>query len=191
MKRMMKISGFLMVFVIICGTLISCGSTKNIMSVTQREVFNKAIMDKDFTIELEVMEPFVTNTIAQISNQIFQNTGNTANRVNIRSQGYTIKIKNDSIIANLPYVGERQMGGGYDNLNIGINIKDTYKEYQISQDEKFTNIVMQAKNATESYNIRIAISDSGYTRVHFFSSQRNTISYTGYLRIDAEEDIPR
>ncbi len=188
MKTIYKSSLFAIAITFLSCAVCSCSSSKSTLSAAQREAINKAITQQDYTIQLNVMEPLVTNAVAQVTNQLFLRTGNTSNRVDISSQGYTLKIKNDSIFTNLPYVGERQMGGGYNNSNSGINLKDVYTNYELTQEANVSNITLYAKNTTESYNIRIAVSDTGYSRVQIFSSQRNTISYTGFLKVNAVED---
>gem|GEM_PF-3054869 len=129
------------------------------------------------------MEPLTTTAVMNVGNELFRNTGNTANRLDINGQGYTLTVRNDSLITRLPYVGERQMGGGYNTTDSGIVIKGAVTNYeQQPLNEKGETIIkMSAFNNVESYNVQLTVMLSGFTRVNINSSQRNSIVYTGDL----------
>jgi hypothetical protein len=103
--------------------------------------------------------------------------------VSLVGQGYKLQFKNDSIITRLPYIGERQMGSGYNNLDAGIIVDGPITNYQEKTDSKKgeTIITMDAMNGAESYSIQLTVQQYGFTRVNVNSSQRNSIAYSGKL----------
>lgn len=161
----------------------SCAGSRLNETPEQKAAVDNAISSKDFTVAIEVMEPRVTFAVQNVANELLRNTGNTANRVSLDGQGYELKIKNDSVITRLPYVGERQMGGGYNNLDTGIIVDGPITNYQEKTDSKKgeTIITMDAMNGAETYSIQLTIQQYGFTRVNVNSSQRNSIAYSGKL----------
>lgn len=187
----MKGNNFVSVFLVFTFTLalFSCSSTKNGLSPQQKADLAVAIADKNFSIELSTMEPRVTVAVQQVSNQLYRNTGNTANRIDIQRNGNTFIVKGDSVSINLPYVGERQMGGGYNGRDSGIVIKNTVRNYKSSFNEKKqeTEIDMSVLEGVESYDISLKIAKDGFTRIYLISSQRTGIDYTGTAVAKVEE----
>jgi hypothetical protein len=161
----------------------SCASTNSIETPERQAAVDNAINSKDFTVAVEVMEPRVTVAVQNVTNELLRNTGNTGNRVSIIGDGHTIRFHNDSIVTSLPYIGERQMGGGYNNTDTGIILDGPITNYQEKTDSKKgeTIITMDTMNGTESYRVQLIVQQYGYTYVNISSSQRNSIAYTGKL----------
>ena len=166
--------------------VLSCKSSETSAERAQKlsNIENK-LNNKDFKIDVTTVYPFNTRATTQVLNQVTRNTGNTANQININ--GYDITFKNDSIIGELPYYGEQQMGGGRYNNHLGIVLNDIPKDYSLAKHRKKDAYIMKFtmddnSDSVETYNVIMTFYTNETVNISILSSHRNTINYRGQLK---------
>ena len=98
----------------------------------------------------------------------------------IVSSGYSVEVRNDSLISYLPYFGRAYdvpYGGG-NGLNFSAPIRN-YKESQTKSDLRHIEIDVQ--NDEDTYLYILDIFDNGSTDINVRSRQREPISFSGQL----------
>jgi len=98
----------------------------------------------------------------------------------IVSSGYSVEVRNDSLISYLPYFGRAYdvpYGGG-NGLNFSAPIRN-YKESQTKIDLR--HIEIDVKNDEDTYLYTLDIFDNGSTDINVRSRQREPISFSGQM----------
>ena len=98
----------------------------------------------------------------------------------IVSSGYSVEVRNDSLISYLPYFGRAYdvpYGGG-NGLNFSAPIRN-YKESQTKSDLRHIEIDVQ--NDEDTYLYTLDIFDNGSTDINVRSRQREPISFSGEM----------
>ncbi len=96
------------------------------------------------------------------------------------SSGYSVEVRNDSLISYLPYFGRAYdvpYGGG-NGLNFSAPIRN-YKESQTKSDLR--HIEIDVKNDEDTYLYTLDIFDNGSTDINVRSRQREPISFSGQM----------
>ena len=138
------------------------------------------IKNQAFRIAVDAVQPQLTMALAQLNNSQLVRPGNTLSNINVGGEGYFIKMEGDSVAANLPYYGERQMGGGYGSP-VGIVFKEIARDLKI---EKTANtnayqVSFGVPSAEEFYRFMITLENNLDCTAHVTSSHRNRIRFTG------------
>lgn len=98
------------------------------------------------------------------------------------SYGYSVEVRNDSLISYLPYFGRAYSvpyGGGK-----GLNFSEcigSYRESQKVEGQRYIEI--EVKNDEDSYLYTIEVFDNGRSSINVQSRQREPISYSGEVEI--------
>lgn len=94
------------------------------------------------------------------------------------SYGYSVEVRNDSLISYLPYFGRAYSVpyGGGKGLNFSERI-GSYKEFKEKDGRR--NIEIGLKNEEDTYLYRIEVFDNGKSSIDVQSRQRDRISYSG------------
>ena len=98
------------------------------------------------------------------------------------SYGYSIEVRNDSLISYLPYFGGAYnvpYGGGK-GLNFSERI-GSYKEIQKNNGER--QIEINVTNEEDTYIYLIKVFSNGNSSIDVTSRQRDHISYSGELEV--------
>ncbi len=98
----------------------------------------------------------------------------------IVSSGYSVEVRNDSLISYLPYFGRAYdvpYGGG-NGLNFSAPIRN-YKESQTKSDLRHIEIDVQ--NDEDTYLYTLDIFDNGSADINVRSRQREPISFSGQM----------
>jgi len=98
------------------------------------------------------------------------------------SYGYSVEVRNDSLISYLPYFGRAYnvpYGGGK-GLNFSASI-DSYQEYQKRNDLRHIEIGLT--NDEDTYLYIIQVFDNGSSSIEVQSRQRERVSYSGELEL--------
>ena len=166
--------------VILSILLFGCGSSKPAVS---NAALDTMMARETFEIEVRAAEPQVTTALARAGNSGLMRPGSTISRVDLTGDGYFIKLEGEKASIELPYYGERQMGGGY-GTNGGFTMEDTpVKDLKITKDEKKKSyqVTFNVDNASESLFFTIDVGSSLSSTTMVTSAQRNRIRYTGNL----------
>ena len=180
----MRFKGVLLVLAVIL-LFLGCSASK------QLHVANAALdtmmQQEAFKVEVQAAEPQVTQAMAQIANSGILPPGNNISRIDVTGEGYFIKLNDTRVAAELPYYGERQMGGGYGS-DSGIRFDGIARDVKIVKDAEKNSYVVtfSVDNSSENYFFTIDIGSSLNSTVRVRSSHRNRIRFTG--KVIALED---
>ena len=99
------------------------------------------------------------------------------------SYGYCVKVRNDSLISDLPYFGRAYSvpyGGGK-----GLNFSERIDSYHESLEKNGKrHIEISLKNEEDTYLYRIDVFDNGNSSIDVQARQREPISYSGNMVFD-------
>lgn len=175
----MKIKNILGV-IIVCVLAFGCSSTKKVIDTNPE--LDSMIEQESFAFAVKFVEPQVTAALASIGNSGLLAPGNTISRIDVTGSGYFLKLNGELVSADMPYYGERQMGGGY-NSDTGIKFNGTTKNLKIVKDEdkKSYKITFNVAKSAENYFFTIDVTAALNTTVWVQSSHRNRIRYLGKI----------
>lgn len=99
------------------------------------------------------------------------------------SYGYSVEVRNDSLISYLPYFGQvfSVPYGGGKGLNFSERIGN-YRETQVKSNMR--RIEIDVKNDEDTYLYTLEIFDNGSTSIDVQARQRDHISYSGSMEFD-------
>ena len=97
------------------------------------------------------------------------------------SYGYSVEVRNDSLISYLPYFGRAYSVpyGGGKGLTFSERI-GSYQEYQ--KGNGMRHIEIGLRNDEDTYLYTIEVYDNGSSSISVQSRQRENISYSGEMR---------
>lgn len=164
--------------------LASCGSTSKVKYSPEKiNAFHKLISERNFEIEADWALPTNSMSLQNVFNALMP-IGTNASRINLIGTPNYFRVKSDTVTANLPYYGERQMGGGYNTRDNGIifetvpeNLKINYNEAKAQYEIKFS-----ANQNSESYNVNLVVYPNLTSIININSNQRFSISYEGRIK---------
>lgn len=186
----MEIKKILLV-VLGCVLFVACGSTNKV--AVANSTLDDMMEQESFKIAVRAVEPQVTAALAQIAGSGLLQPGNTVSRIDVTGAGYFIKLDGQNVSANLPYYGERQMGGGYGSDD-GIKFNTTAKDLLITKNEEKHSYVVtfSVDNSSESYFFTIDVGSSLSSTARVRSSHRNRIRFTGSVKeLEADDYVSR
>lgn len=98
------------------------------------------------------------------------------------SYGYSVEVRNDSLISYLPYIGGSYnvpYGGGK-----GLNFKERISSYKESQKNNGQRqIEINVMNEEDTYVYTLKVYDNGSSSIDVQSRQRDHISYSGQMEV--------
>lgn len=121
-----------------------------------------------------------------IESQRFEFVAQSANPLRGRSiflsPGYTFKVSPDTVESYLPYYG-RAYQASLDPDDAGIKFTSTEFTYLVKgRKNQRWNISINPKDVKNSPQIILSVSSNGYTSVRITSIDRQSISFSGYIR---------
>jgi hypothetical protein len=94
---------------------------------------------------------------------------------------YTFKVAADSILSDLPYFG-RAYSANLDPNSAGIQFNSKDFEYTSTPGKKGGwDVVIKPKDVTDVQRVNLSISGSGNCYIQVTSTNRQPISYNGYI----------
>lgn len=170
--------------------LANCGSSsKTISSDGNSADLEQLISSKSFEIQMDWATPMASASLNSIANAGLLNQGNNASRISLIGNANFLKVKGDTVSAFLPYYGERQMGGGYNNDGSGIKFEGVPRNYKVSKNDKHNRheIHFDINEKSESFNVVVTLFPNMSSSVNISSSQRSPIGYQGKVKALSEE----
>lgn len=170
--------------------LVNCGTTGKTTSSKVKEAQLNALMaNKKFIITSDMALPLMTNSMNSLSNAGLFPPGSAASQINLTGNSNFLKVIGDSVIAELPYFGERQMGGGYNGRDTGIQFSGIPEEWELIKNEKKQRYDLRFNiiNSTESFKVSVTFFPNLTTAININSSQRFPIRYSGSVAPISEE----
>lgn len=173
-------------FIIVLITVFSgCGTANSRDTSRNSTILKEMVENKTFEIISKRAHPLMTSAMQQLGNAGLFGNGSTAGSIDLTTHTNYLRMKNDSISANLPFYGERQMGGGYDNAS-GIEFNGVPKNLQITTSENQSYEIrfnINDKNSsTENYQVYIKLSPNLSSNIVIRSSHRSNIQYVGHVQ---------
>lgn len=160
--------------------LMACGASKEINE--SNLVLDQMMEDRSFKIDMQSVEPQLTQAMTQVLNSGLLPPVNSISRIDVTGSRYFIEVQGDSVAANLPYYGERQMGGGYTS-DVGIKFNGITKNLVIEKVEGKPSYTatFSVNGDSETYFVTTTIEASLNAVTAIRSSHRNRIRYSGRL----------
>lgn len=177
MKTVLKYTAIYLALVV----LISCGASNKIVKPSaQSKALDEMVVSKQFKFDAEWARPIATSSLNSIANSGILPPGNNASQINIAGNGSYFKMEGDSVSADLPYFGERQMGGGYGS-DTGIKFEGVPDDLTIVKDEtkQRYDIRFQIKKKSEVYRVQVELFSNLNGTMSVNSSQRFAIRFDG------------
>jgi len=159
----MKSKGFFFVFVGILF-LFSCSTSKKV-SLNENEIIQK-VQKKDFTI-------FVNYAYPSRGSQIYL------------TSKYSLKIKNDSAFAYLPYYGVAYVAP-YNSSEGGIKFSEPMYDYVQTVNKKNDGwkIRFKVKTVMSDVNVFMEIFKNGISSININSYERESIHFSGEVKLN-------
>jgi hypothetical protein len=93
--------------------------------------------------------------------------------------GYTLKVKKDTVVCDLPYIG-RVYQGSLNPDDAGIKFTSTEFDYKITERKKGGwNIVIKPKDHSRVNTLNLTVYDDGGSSLDVTSNDREPIYFTG------------
>lgn len=98
------------------------------------------------------------------------------------SPGYTLKVSADTVVSDLPYYG-RAHSAPINPSDAGIKFTSSDFTYTVKARKKNGwEVSIKARDGTRTHQIFLTISSNGSTSVRVASTDRDSISYNGYVQ---------
>ncbi|WP_228236058.1 DUF4251 domain-containing protein [Allomuricauda sp. M10] len=177
------------VFAVALFILAGCSAT---YQATPEEVaaLDQMVRDQRFEIQATWAQPMASQSLNSIANAGLLPQGSTASRIDISgSRGY-FRMVGDSVKADLPYFGERRMGGTYNPQQTGVKFEGIPKEYSLEPATKGTGYIIKfnVNQGTEAYQVVAQLYANRTARIAMSSSHRTNIWYQGTLAPYGEKE---
>lgn len=181
---------------VICSIVIclgSCGSGYYKTTQKTRQALDTMVKSKSFIINSSWAQPQVTMAMQQLGNAGLIPNGSSPGNIDISSNTNFFKMANDSVKAALPFFGERQFGGGYNNTDGGIAFEGIPEDLQITKGDKSDYDIrfnIHDKNTpSERYQVFIKLFPNLSSTIDINSTHRYNIQFQGHVKaLDVESD---
>ena len=172
---------------VICSALVflNCGNSEpTVEQIAQQQRLKQLVESKDYQIESDRAMPQASNSLMQIQNTGILGVGNTAGNINLIGNPNYLTISGDSVKAQLPFFGERQMGGGYGGRDAGIEFDGLMEDYSSEWIERKGRYVVRfnADSQNEQYMVVINLFPNMTTSMMVNGNQHTPIRYSGYVK---------
>ena len=164
--------------------LVSCSAQKKTASAAERSKVDAWGNSKSFELDARWATPLMTRSMNAIAAAGFIQPGSSPGRIDIIGTASYLKVKNDSVMAHLPYYGERQFGGVYNADEAGIQFEGVAEDFTMEYNEKkqHYNFEFDVVNEFgEAFNINGIVYPNLKTRFFINSNERLTIGYSGIV----------
>ena len=161
--------------------LFGCGTSRTTATPAQIQKLDYLVGQQTFEIRSDWAMPLTTNALVSIQNAGFFPLGSSVSNINLIGNPNYFRMRGDSISTALPYYGEVQMGGGYNNNNGGITLKGLMQDYEVEKIEKDQSyrITFKADGENENYKVFLRMFPNGRTSLRLNGNKRFPIEYTG------------
>lgn len=170
--------------------LVSCASSKQ-DNGQPSENLKQLIAEKNFDIYSQWAEPQYTASVAQLNRMGLLGVDNAGGRINIRGNINFLKFRNDSVVARLPFYGERQQASSMSTIDQGINFNGVAENLKVEQKGSAYEIQFRIGDSnvrSETYDVRVRINSKLSSTIYVSSNQRFNIRYQGRVDTDTAKD---
>ncbi|MCK0159598.1 DUF4251 domain-containing protein [Allomuricauda sp. F6463D] len=168
--------------ILLCLT-IGCVSSKSKATPEEITVLENMIANKHFEVRAKWAQPMASQSLNSIANAGLLPPGSTASQIDVSGTGGYFRMKGDSVMADLPFYGERRMGGYYNQNKTGIIFNGIPKELTFSSNNNGAEQTMRfsIKEKSEGYQVQAQLYANGTARLTISSTHRTTMWYQGNL----------
>jgi hypothetical protein len=152
-------------------------SVVQIYAQTDKETTTRIIGEQNFSFVATRANPMPSNAL----NKILYSFPNSSNQiVNLNGSQYDLKVTKDSVVAFLPYFG-RAFNASMDPKEAGTRFKS--KDFKYSAVKKKNNwvITINPKDVRDNQQLVLSVSESGYATLNVNNTNRQPISFNGYI----------
>ncbi len=144
----------------------------------------------ELRIESNWARPQATTATNAIAGSNLQAPGSSGNRINLIGNFNYFEMKGDSVMAYLPYYGERQFGNGHYSGDTAIEFKGLARDQTVEKNEKkgYYKISFKTDRDTETFQVNIKLFPSLKSMMTINSNQRFVINYEGKVMAPKEEE---
>ncbi|MEN1784127.1 MAG: DUF4251 domain-containing protein [Bacteroidota bacterium] len=168
----------------------ACSSTrKTVATELEKARFERYAEDGVWELRAHWARPFARSSMNAIASAGLLPPGSTGTSISLTGNSAYLKIEKDSVFANLPYFGERQMISGFGTGDVGINFKGVPKDFQITfdEDKQWYNFTFSIKNEVgEHFTVNGQLLQNLRSRFTVRSSQRFSITYDAHIKEPAK-----
>lgn len=168
MKNLMKIALFFIALGVFAGAAFAQTSTKQAAKEAKEAALKKRIESGRFTFVAEFIQPL-------------------GGGQRYLTDEYDLRVKKDSVIAWLPYIGRVYLDAPIFPDDNGVKFSSTKFDYKITPGKKggwAINISMA--DVKRSSKLVLDISSSGSAYLQILSNTRDPVAYLGYIKEDKE-----
>lgn len=95
---------------------------------------------------------------------------------------YSLKLSNDSVYSNLPYIG-RSYNVSYTN-NEGLSMEESITNYKIREKENgIKEIFFNCRSKNNSYSYRLKVYPDASVRIHISTFDKQPIFFDGKIKL--------
>lgn len=188
----MKIAYYSLIFCL----LLSCNINKPITAGEQLAFQNlkEMVSAKNFEIVAHTAKPMMNNALTQVLNANLLPPGNTPSHINIIGTSNSLKIKGDSIQANLPFYGEQFSGVNPGSMPRGISFNDIPENYKVTENVSKRSIEISFKikdneRTNERYDITVTLFSGKGSTINIWPTTRSYIQFIGTARVLSTEGL--
>ncbi len=164
--------------------LLSCAAKQRSAETLDKiEDLNALVSEGDYQINVNTARPLATGSINRIANSGLLPRGSNVGRIDLVDTASYLRVFNDSVAADLPYYGERQMGAPYNQDRAGILFKGVPQKFEVIPNAKTSGYIVNfiINNATESFNVTVRLLPDLSSAINVNSSHRTAIWYNGLV----------
>jgi len=171
----------------VLGLFWSCGGTKSAESIAfknrQFETLKTLVATKSFVFNAETAYPMQSYDVMRVTSALLRNTGNAAGRISLIGNGDYIKVKGDTVQAELAYFGEVRFAGSMNPRDSGINFNGVPSTFDVSENDKkqMLRLEFNIKEKIESYEVIMHLYPNKHATVFINCMNRTSIRYDGTL----------
>mgnify|MGYP001104134951 CR=1 FL=1 len=171
----------------VLGLFWSCGGVKSAESIAlknrQFEALKTLVATKSFVFNAETAYPMQTYDVMRVTSALLRNTGNTPGRISLIGNGDYIKVKGDTVQAELAYFGEVRFAGSMNPRDSGINFNGVPATFDVSENYKkqMLRLEFNIKEKIEPYEVIMHLYPNKNATVFINCINRTSIRYDGKL----------
>ncbi|MGB3591377.1 MAG: DUF4251 domain-containing protein [Nonlabens sp.] len=171
------------IYFVLTFLVISCSSLNSKDKESLRAI-EARIAVEPFTITIDAAYPQNTLATQRVVNDLLISRGDNASRIDLMGDGFTIKIENGLINAQLPFYGEQRLSAGNYNSGGGISIVDQEISNSYSFNEKgYLETVYRVNDVNgDLLQINLRIGPNSDVNINMNSAQKSFMRYTGRLQ---------
>jgi len=142
-------------------------------SATTRRIINA----QNFLFTATSANPMSSSDINRIMSRM---PGNTGSNINLTGSNYDLRITKDSVLAYLPYYG-RSFTPSMNPDDAGTKFNSKKFKYTSTNKKKNWTIVIDPQDVKDSQRMTLYVTENGYATLTVNNSNRQSISYNGYI----------